>query len=80
MEMTGLKDSYRLGSELWNSFVSILSSTGSSVSSGSVKVQKDERRFTAQDYVLLNFIVTRSITHCYLDHHGNSSVAVTTAL
>ena len=49
MEMKGLKDDYHLRSELYNcgkhSFVSIPSSSGSSLSSGSVKVQRDEMKF-----------------------------------
>lgn len=36
--------------------------------------------FAVQDYLLLNFIVTRSITLCYLGHHGNSFVTVAITL
>lgn len=47
--MKGLEDAYHLRSELYNygkhSFVSIPSSSGSSLSSGSVKVQRDETEF-----------------------------------
>lgn len=33
--------------------------------------------FAVQDYLLLNFTVTRSIAHCYFGHDGSNFVTVT---
>lgn len=72
VEIKGLKGKLLLGVRLQNyrknSFVSLASSISSSLQ-GMLSCWGMREDFAVQGYLLLNFIVTRSITCCYLDNH-----------
>lgn len=82
-EVKGLRGNYHLGSDhrtMGNPLSHHPVPLAFPFLQGLVKYRAGMREdFAVQGYLLLNFIVTRSITHCYLDHHGNSFVTLTIA-
>lgn len=81
-KMKGLTGGYHLGSELWQTLLCLNIRFHWLFPFFGVcwKAKGWEEVLAVQGYLLLNFIVTGSITHCSSGHHENSSVTVITRL